>query len=79
MTQWNEGMGLVYRQQEKIEGYISLFQTHTDHNRTMLFQVGRTDLRLISPDRKQILMHKQLRDVASCIQVLMDCLIAISC
>ncbi|XP_066991289.2 TBC1 domain family member 1 isoform X2 [Anabrus simplex] len=41
---------------------------HTDHNRIMLFQVGRTDLHLISPDRKQILLHKQLRDVASCIQ-----------
>jgi len=45
----------------------------------MLFQVGRTDLRLISPDRKQILMHKQLKDVASCIQVLVDYLIVISC
>jgi hypothetical protein len=51
---------------------IWLFQTHSDHNRTMLFQVGRIDLRLISPDRKQILLHKHLKDVASCIQVLMD-------
>ncbi|KAJ9593467.1 hypothetical protein L9F63_014996, partial [Diploptera punctata] len=41
---------------------------NNDHNRTMLFQVGRTDLRLISPDRKQILLHKHLKDVASCIQ-----------
>ncbi|XP_011687771.1 PREDICTED: TBC1 domain family member 4 isoform X1 [Wasmannia auropunctata] len=39
-----------------------------DHNRTMVFQVGRFDLRLISPDRKQILLHKQLKDVASCAQ-----------
>ncbi|XP_017788167.1 PREDICTED: TBC1 domain family member 1 [Habropoda laboriosa] len=39
-----------------------------EHNRTMLFQVGRYDLRLISPDRKQVLLHKQLRDVASCVQ-----------
>ncbi|GLG97701.1 Ecotropic viral integration site 5 ortholog [Gryllus bimaculatus] len=39
-----------------------------DHNRIMLFQVGRTDLHLISPDRKQILLHKHLKDVASCIQ-----------
>lgn len=31
-------------------------------------QVGRYDLRLISPDRKQVLVHKQLKDVASCIQ-----------
>ncbi|XP_057334117.1 TBC1 domain family member 1 isoform X1 [Microplitis mediator] len=39
-----------------------------DHNRTMLFQVGRYDLRLISPDRKQVLFHKQLKDIASCVQ-----------
>ncbi|KAF7988366.1 hypothetical protein HCN44_000939 [Aphidius gifuensis] len=39
-----------------------------DHNRTMLFQVGRVDLRLISPDRKQVLFHKQLKDIASCVQ-----------
>ncbi|KAJ8688445.1 hypothetical protein QAD02_024240 [Eretmocerus hayati] len=39
-----------------------------DLNRTMLFQVGRLDLRLISPDRKKVLLHKQLRDVASCVQ-----------
>lgn len=33
-----------------------------------IFQVGRLDLRLISPDRKKVLLHKQLRDVASCAQ-----------
>lgn len=31
-------------------------------------QVGRVDLRLISPDRKQVLFHKQLKDIASCVQ-----------
>ncbi|KAF4523747.1 hypothetical protein B566_EDAN010247 [Ephemera danica] len=40
----------------------------SEHNRTMLFLVGRSDLRLISPDRKQILLHKQLKDVATCVQ-----------
>lgn len=40
-----------------------------DHNRTMVLQVDRTDLRLISPDRKVILMHKQNREVTTCIQV----------
>lgn len=30
--------------------------------------MGRTDLRLISPDRKQVLLHKQIKDVASCVQ-----------
>ncbi|KAF3421065.1 hypothetical protein E2986_11841 [Frieseomelitta varia] len=46
----------------------SLARGSDEHNRTMLFQVGRHDLRLISPDRKQVLLHKQLRDVASCVQ-----------
>ncbi|XP_038219797.1 uncharacterized protein LOC119838062 [Zerene cesonia] len=36
-----------------------------EQNRTMLFQVGRSELRLISPDRKQILLHRALADVAS--------------
>lgn len=40
-----------------------------DHNRTMVLQVDRTDLRLISPDRKVILLHKHHRDVNSCMQV----------
>lgn len=40
-----------------------------DHNRTMVLQVDRTDLRLISPDRKVILLHKHHKDVCSCLQV----------
>jgi hypothetical protein len=31
------------------------------------FQVGRSELRLISPDRKQILLHREFKDVASCV------------
>ncbi|XP_039302807.1 TBC1 domain family member 4 isoform X2 [Solenopsis invicta] len=46
----------------------SAIKGNDEHNRTMVFQVGRFDLRLISPDRKQILLHKQLKDVASCAQ-----------
>ncbi|OAD60133.1 TBC1 domain family member 1 [Eufriesea mexicana] len=46
----------------------SIVKANDDHNRTMLFQVGRHDLRLISLDRKQVLLHKQIRDVASCVQ-----------
>lgn len=40
-----------------------------DHNRTMVLQVDRTDLRLISPDRKVILLHKHHKDVSNCLQV----------
>ncbi|XP_049824909.1 TBC1 domain family member 1 isoform X2 [Aethina tumida] len=39
-----------------------------DHNRTMVLQVDRTDLRLISPDRKVILLHKHHRDITTCVQ-----------
>lgn len=39
-----------------------------DHNRTMVLQVGRMDLRLISPDRKQVLLHRHHKDVVSCLQ-----------
>ncbi|KAJ2943322.1 hypothetical protein O0L34_g12128 [Tuta absoluta] len=38
-----------------------------EQNRTMLFQVGRSELRLISPDRKQILLFRAFKDVASCV------------
>uniref|UniRef100_W4VR98 Putative gtp n=1 Tax=Corethrella appendiculata TaxID=1370023 RepID=W4VR98_9DIPT len=39
-----------------------------EQNRTMVFLIGKTDLRLISPDRKQVLLHKEFKDVASCAQ-----------
>ncbi|CAG9857662.1 unnamed protein product [Phyllotreta striolata] len=39
-----------------------------DHNRTMVLQIDRTDLRLISPDRKIILLHKKHKDITTCVQ-----------
>lgn len=39
-----------------------------EQNRTMVFILGRTDIRLISPDRKQILLHKNFVDVANVVQ-----------
>ncbi|KAK9507288.1 hypothetical protein O3M35_007179 [Rhynocoris fuscipes] len=39
-----------------------------EQNRTMVFHVGRSDLRLISPDRKQILLHKYLKDITCAMQ-----------
>jgi len=32
----------------------------------MLLQIGRKDLRLISPDTKQVLLHKSFRDISHC-------------
>jgi len=40
-----------------------------NHNRTMVFYVGRQDIKLISPDRKQVLLHKMLKDITTCTQV----------
>ncbi|KAK6645189.1 hypothetical protein RUM43_001465 [Polyplax serrata] len=43
-----------------------------NQNRTMLFYVGKTDLRLISPDRKQVLLSKMLMEINCCIQGLQN-------
>lgn len=53
-------------------GVIETFRKKTDdsgHNRTMLFYVGKVDLCLISPDRKKVLFHKNLKDIVGCVQV----------
>jgi TBC1 domain family member 4 len=39
-----------------------------EQNRTMVFILGRGDIRLISPDRKQVLLHKNFKDVANIVQ-----------
>lgn len=39
-----------------------------EQNRTMVFLIGKSDMRLISPDRKQVLLYKDFKDVASCAQ-----------
>lgn len=39
-----------------------------EQNRTMVYILGRCDLRLISPDRKQILLHKNFNDVVNVVQ-----------
>lgn len=39
-----------------------------EQNRTMVFLLGRSDLRLISPDKKQVLLHKNFKDVVTCCQ-----------
>lgn len=44
---------------------VSSLATST-HNRTMLLQVGRTDLRLISPDKRQVLLHKSFKEISHC-------------
>jgi TBC1 domain family member 4 len=39
-----------------------------EQNRTMVFILGRNDIRLISPDRKQVLLHKSFTDLVTIVQ-----------
>ncbi|KAG8452244.1 hypothetical protein GDO86_004153 [Hymenochirus boettgeri] len=39
-----------------------------DKNRTMLFQVGRFEINLISPDTKTVVLEKNFKDISSCSQ-----------
>ncbi|KAM9610026.1 TBC1 domain family member 4 isoform 1-T1 [Trichechus inunguis] len=40
----------------------------SEKNRTMLFQVGRFEINLISPDTKSVVLEKNFKDVSSCSQ-----------
>ncbi|XP_060785523.1 TBC1 domain family member 4 isoform X2 [Neoarius graeffei] len=40
----------------------------TDKNRTMLFQVGRFEVNLISPDSKTVVLEKNFKDISFCSQ-----------
>lgn len=61
----------AYSSDSESSASAKFFINFEDHNRTMVLQVGRVDLRLISPDRKLILLHKQNRDITTCIQVIL--------
>uniref|UniRef100_A0A8C9SG91 TBC1 domain family member 4 n=1 Tax=Scleropages formosus TaxID=113540 RepID=A0A8C9SG91_SCLFO len=43
--------------------------TDAEKNRTMLFQVGRFEVNLISPDSKTVVLEKNFKDISSCSQV----------
>ncbi|XP_021581767.3 TBC1 domain family member 4 isoform X2 [Ictidomys tridecemlineatus] len=40
----------------------------SEKNRTMLFQVGRFEINLISPDTKSVVLEKNFKDISSCSQ-----------
>ncbi|ELT93345.1 hypothetical protein CAPTEDRAFT_212887 [Capitella teleta] len=42
--------------------------TQAQRNRTMLLQIGRTDVCLISPDRKSIIFDRKFKDISFCSQ-----------
>ncbi|KAL1139491.1 hypothetical protein AAG570_006475 [Ranatra chinensis] len=81
-TQENGGLNLI-QPKEKSESFGSTETLKSDaskenvpvanasiqeHNRTMVFHVGRNDIRLISPDRKQVLLHRYLKDITYSVQ-----------
>uniref|UniRef100_A0A8C5G7V7 TBC1 domain family member 4 n=1 Tax=Gouania willdenowi TaxID=441366 RepID=A0A8C5G7V7_GOUWI len=46
----------------------SVQPSDADKNRTMLFQVGRFEVNLISPDSKTVVLEKNFKDISSCCQ-----------
>ncbi|XP_067419343.1 TBC1 domain family member 4 isoform X2 [Emydura macquarii macquarii] len=40
----------------------------SEKNRTMLFQIGRFEINLISPDTKSVVLEKNFKDISSCSQ-----------
>ncbi|XP_019890540.2 TBC1 domain family member 4 isoform X1 [Musca domestica] len=63
----NHGADNLPKQRDRSASY-GCIPPYVEQNRTMVFLVGRSDLRLISPDRKQVLLYKDFKDVASCAQ-----------
>ncbi|KAM7361277.1 PTB_TBC1D1_like and TBC domain-containing protein plx isoform 5-T5 [Cochliomyia hominivorax] len=63
----NYGLDNLPKQRDRSASY-GCIPPYVEQNRTMVFLVGRSDLRLISPDRKQVLLYKDFKDVASCAQ-----------
>lgn len=60
---------LLYRAPRRRDRSASIGSIpQVDQNRTMVLLVGKEDIRLISPDRKQVLLYKDLKDVASVTQ-----------
>ncbi|XP_061419825.1 TBC1 domain family member 4 isoform X4 [Lethenteron reissneri] len=57
------------RQRRRHASAPSLVQpSDADKNRTMLFQVGRFEINLISPDTKTVAIEKNFKDISSCSQ-----------
>uniref|UniRef100_A0A8C0FEI4 TBC1 domain family member 4 n=1 Tax=Bubo bubo TaxID=30461 RepID=A0A8C0FEI4_BUBBB len=50
------------------EGNVHVQPSDSEKNRTMLFQVGRFEVNLISPDTKSVVLEKNFKDISSCSQ-----------
>ena len=50
---------------------VNQHQAQSKKNRTMLLQIGRNDVGLVSPDRKRSILKTNFRDISFCSQVIM--------
>uniref|UniRef100_A0A673CWX9 TBC1 domain family, member 4 n=1 Tax=Sphaeramia orbicularis TaxID=375764 RepID=A0A673CWX9_9TELE len=60
-------MGPTRRRHSSAPNHVQ--PSDADKNRTMLFQVGRFEVNLISPDSKTVVLEKNFKDISSCCQV----------
>lgn len=59
-------MGPTRRRHSSAPNHVQ--PSDADKNRTMLFQVGRFEVNLISPDTKTVVLEKNFKDISSCCQ-----------
>ncbi|XP_034740645.1 TBC1 domain family member 4 isoform X2 [Etheostoma cragini] len=59
-------MGPTRRRHSSAPNHVQ--PSDSDKNRTMLFQVGRFEVNLISPDSKTVVLEKIFKDISSCCQ-----------
>ncbi|XP_029314527.1 TBC1 domain family member 4 isoform X2 [Cottoperca gobio] len=59
-------MGPTRRRHSSAPNHVQ--PSDSDKNRTMLFQVGRFEVNLISPDSKTVVLEKNFKNISSCCQ-----------
>uniref|UniRef100_A0AAQ4QD68 TBC1 domain family member 4 n=1 Tax=Gasterosteus aculeatus aculeatus TaxID=481459 RepID=A0AAQ4QD68_GASAC len=59
-------MGPLRRRHSSAPNHVQ--PSDSDRNRTMLFQVGRFEVNLISPESKTVVLEKNFKDISSCCQ-----------
>ncbi|XP_077392881.1 TBC1 domain family member 4 isoform X2 [Festucalex cinctus] len=65
-----EGVGMDPARRRHASAPNHVQPSDSDKNRTMLFQVGRFEINLISPDSKTVVLEKNFKDISSCCQAI---------
>ncbi|XP_077436305.1 TBC1 domain family member 4 isoform X2 [Vanacampus margaritifer] len=65
-----EGVGMDPARRRHASAPNNVQPSDSDKNRTMLFQVGRFEVNLISPDSKTVVLEKNFKDISSCCQAI---------